>query len=41
MRTAARVEEAFFKTLHWVIAGLTLLILAVILGHILGNGLGS
>jgi phosphate transport system permease protein len=41
MRTAARVEEAFFKTLHWMIAGLTLLILAVILGHILGNGLGS
>ncbi|NLK52873.1 MAG: phosphate ABC transporter permease PstA, partial [Syntrophomonadaceae bacterium] len=41
MRTAARLEERIFLSLHWAIAGLTLLILAGILWHILRNGIST
>lgn len=41
MKNFARIEEGIFKGLHWVIAGITIIILIGILWHIISNGISS
>ncbi|MGI6649002.1 MAG: phosphate ABC transporter permease PstA [Bacillota bacterium] len=41
MRMAARLEEGLIKGLHWIMAGLTLLVLIGIIWHIVSNGISS